>query len=92
MDGVDDSRVDVSINDGVDTRECNAASGVTTSGTTGNFAAAVPRGKRCLRDGACSSDFVYFTFGGGPEHDCFVGVDYDYEWFVFFMMCVSIFY
>ena len=42
------------IDDGVDTRACDAASGVTTSATTGNSAAAVPRGKRPLRD-----------FGGG---------------------------
>ena len=47
---------DISIDDGVDTRACNAASGVTTSVTTGNPAAAVPRGKQSLGDGSFSSD------------------------------------
>lgn len=61
MDGVDDCRVDDSINVDVDARECDAVSGVTTSGTTGDFAAAVPRGKRCLRDCACSPDLPLFT-------------------------------
>ncbi len=43
-DGDDNFGVDVSIDDGVDTRACDAASGVTTSGTTGNFATTVLRG------------------------------------------------
>jgi hypothetical protein len=46
----------VSIDDGVDTQPCDAASGVTTSVTTGNPAAAVPCGKRSLRDASFSSD------------------------------------
>ena len=44
----DDVGGDVSINDGVDTQSCDAASGVTTSVTSGNPAAAVPCGKRSL--------------------------------------------
>jgi hypothetical protein len=47
---------DVLIDDGVDTRACDAASGVTTSAATGNSAAAVPRVKRPLRDVTSSSD------------------------------------
>ncbi len=43
-DGDNNFGVDVSINDGVDTQACNAASGITTSGTTGNFATTVLRG------------------------------------------------
>jgi hypothetical protein len=43
-DGDDNFGVDVSINDGVDTQACDAGSGVTTSGTTGNFATTVLRG------------------------------------------------
>jgi hypothetical protein len=54
--GNDNFGVDVSINDGVDTRSCNAASGVTTSGTTGNFATIVLHGKRTLRKFVSSSD------------------------------------
>ena len=52
----DDVGGDVSIDDGVDTQPCDAALGVTTSVTTGNPAAAVPRGKRSLRDASFSSD------------------------------------
>ncbi len=55
-DGDDNFGVDVSIDDGVNTRACNAASGVTTSGTTGNFATTVLRGKRTLREFFSSSD------------------------------------
>ncbi len=44
-DGDDNFGVNVSIDDGVDTQACDAASGVTTSGTTGNFATTVLRGK-----------------------------------------------
>ncbi len=52
----DNVRGDVSIDDGVDTQPWDAASGVTTSVTTGNPAAAVPRGKQSLRDASFSSD------------------------------------
>ena len=52
----DDVGGDVSIDDGVDTRPCDAAPGVTTSVTTGNPAAAVPRGKQSLQDASFSSD------------------------------------
>ena len=55
-DGVDTQAGDVSIDNGVDTRACDADSGITTSGTTGNSAAAVPRGKRPLRDVTSSFD------------------------------------
>ena len=47
-DGADTQAGDVLIDDGVDTQACDADSGITTSGTTGNSAAAVPRGKRPL--------------------------------------------
>jgi len=49
---------DVSIDDGVNTRACDAASGVTTSVTTGNSAATVSRGMGLLRggDGASTAD------------------------------------
>ena len=55
-DGVDTRAGNVSIDDGVDTQACDADSGITTSGTTGNSAAAVPRGKRPLRDATSSFD------------------------------------
>jgi hypothetical protein len=55
-DGEDYFRVDVSINDGVDTRACNAASGITTSGTTGNSTTAVLRGKQTLQEFSSSFD------------------------------------
>ncbi len=54
--GDDNFGVDVSIDDGVDTRACNAASGVTTSGTTDNFATTMLRGKQTLREFFSSSD------------------------------------
>ncbi len=43
-DGENNFGVDVSIKNGVDTRACDAASGVTTSGTTGIFATTMLRG------------------------------------------------
>ena len=55
-DGVNTRAGDVSINDGVNTQACNADSGITTSGTTGNSAAAVPHGKRPLQDVTSSFD------------------------------------
>ena len=44
-DGVNTQASNVSIDNGVDTQACDADSGITTSGTTGNSAAAVPRRK-----------------------------------------------
>ncbi len=55
-DGDDNFGVDVSIDNGVDTRACDVASGVTTSDTTGNFATTVLRGKQTLREIFSSSD------------------------------------
>jgi hypothetical protein len=55
-DGDDNFGVNVSIYNGVDTRACNAASGVTTSGTTGNFATTVPHRKQTLQEFYSSSD------------------------------------
>ncbi len=55
-DGDDNFGVEVSINNGVDKRACDAASGITTSGTTGNFATTVLRGKQTLREFFSSSD------------------------------------
>ncbi len=43
-DGDDNFGVDISIDNGVDTRACNAASGITTSGTTSNFGITMLRG------------------------------------------------
>jgi len=53
---------DVSIDDGVDTQACDAASGVTTSVTTGNSPATVLRGKRHLRGDSTSSPDFPLTF------------------------------
>ena len=55
-DGDDNFGVNVSIDNGVYTQACNAASGITTSGTTGNFATTVLRGKQTLREFFSSSD------------------------------------
>ena len=47
-DGDNKFGVDVSVDDGVDARPYNADSGVTASGTCGNFADFVFRSKQCL--------------------------------------------
>ena len=47
-DGDNEFGVDISVDDGVDARPYNADSGVTASGTCGNFADFAFRGKQCL--------------------------------------------
>jgi hypothetical protein len=50
----DDNGVDVTFNDAVDAQAYDAASGVTTSGTSVDFANFVLRAKQTLRDSASS--------------------------------------
>ena len=66
-DGVDDNNgVDITFNDAVDTQAYNAASGVTTSGTSVNFANFMLCAKQTLRDSASSINLpiTFLRFAG----------------------------
>ncbi len=58
-DGDNKFGVDVSLDDGVDARPYNADSGVTASGTSGNFADFTFRGKQCLGSTAFAGNLPF---------------------------------
>jgi hypothetical protein len=66
-DGVDnDNRVDITFDDAVDAQAYNAASGITTSGTSVDFANYALRAKPTLRDSASSVNLpiTFLRFAG----------------------------
>jgi hypothetical protein len=72
-DGVDDNNgVDVTFNNAVNARAYDAASGITTSGTSVDFANFALRAKQTLQDFPSSVDLPVsiFTFCRSLGHDC----------------------
>ncbi len=68
----DDNRVDVTFDDAVDAQAYDAASGVTTSGTSVDFANFALHAKQTLQDSASSVNLpiCFFTFCRRIGHDC----------------------
>ncbi len=58
-DGDNKFGVNVSVDDGVDAQPYNADSGVTASGTCGNFADFAFRGKQCLGSTAFAGNLLF---------------------------------
>jgi hypothetical protein len=91
-DGVDnDNGVDVTFNNAVDAQAYNAASGVTTSGTSIDFANFVLRAKQTLQDSALSVNLpiTFLRFAGVLGMIAVESINHDDE-IISIFCCMSI--